>query len=170
MTIVSDAQMAHQFGDTIAALHAAIGQNACIWFWRAPYGEFNAHVISTAQQYGLTTIQWNADPTDWSRPGVDVIASRVLAQAHPGSIVVMHDGPAHREQTAAALPQIVAGLRARGLTPVTLPQLLADSHYPGVAIFPTRAPTNENALHGGALPPAPIGPVPIVPDGGNSGE
>lgn len=143
MTTVSDGQMAHQFGDSLAAVHAAIGQNACIWFWRPPYGAVNARVTGYAQQYGLTTIQWDADPADWSRPGADVIASRVLAQAHPGSIILMHDGPANRQETLAALPRIVAGLRERGLTPVTIPQLLADSHYPGVSTVPHRPPTHQ---------------------------
>jgi hypothetical protein len=49
----------------------------------------------------------------------------------------MHDGPALRDQTLAALPLILSGLRARGLTPVSLPQLLADDGYPGVHVVPT---------------------------------
>src|SRR6185312_11141034 len=55
-----------------------------------------------------------------------------LAEATRGGIILFHDGPALRDQTAAALPRILAGLKARGLKPVTIPQLLADSHYPGV--------------------------------------
>jgi peptidoglycan/xylan/chitin deacetylase (PgdA/CDA1 family) len=134
--------MMHQFGDSLAAVHAAIGEDACIWFWRPPYGDSDARVIGFAQRYGLTTVQWDDDPRDWSRPGPEVIAQTLLWQARPGSIVVMHDGPANREQTAAALPLILAGLRARGLTPVTIPRLLADSHYPGVAmnLDPRRPP------------------------------
>ncbi len=132
MPFVPDSQMPHQFGDTLMAIHDAIGADACIWFWRPPYGDHNARVIGFAQRFGLTTINWNDDPRDWSRPGPQTIAGTLLAEARPGAIVVMHDGPAHREQTAAALPLILAGLRARGLTPVTIPRLLADGHYPGV--------------------------------------
>jgi peptidoglycan/xylan/chitin deacetylase (PgdA/CDA1 family) len=142
MPRVGDDGMAHQFGDTLAAVHAAIGADACIWFWRPPYGESDGRVVGFAQRYGLTTIQWDDDTVDWSRPGPEAIARVLLVEAHPGSIVLMHDGPAHREQTAAALPLILAGLRARGLTPVTIPRLLADSHYPGVAMAldPRRSP------------------------------
>src|SRR6185312_12223425 len=50
-----------------------------------------------------------------------------LKQVKAGSIILMHDGPSNRQQTAAALPSILAGLRARGLTPVTLPHLLANA-------------------------------------------
>jgi peptidoglycan/xylan/chitin deacetylase (PgdA/CDA1 family) len=75
---------------------------------------------------------WDDDSVDYSRPGPDHIAATVLSEAHPGAVILMHDGPARREQTLAALPIILAGLKARGLTPVTLPQLLMDSQYPGV--------------------------------------
>jgi peptidoglycan/xylan/chitin deacetylase (PgdA/CDA1 family) len=132
MSQLSLAQMYHQFGDTIAAYHSALGYATCPWFWRPPYGDYNATVVQTARAYGLSTIMWDVDPQDWARPGVQTIVSRVLAQVHPGAIVLMHDGPALREQTAAALPQIVAGLKVRGLVPVTLPRLLADNRYPGV--------------------------------------
>lgn len=74
--------------------------------------------------------------TDWmeTRPGAEQIAHNVLSRAHPGAIVLMHDGPALRDQTAAALPLILRGLAQRGLTPVTLPKLLADGQYPGVRV------------------------------------
>jgi peptidoglycan-N-acetylglucosamine deacetylase len=132
MTTLSQARQDQQFGETIDALHQALGEDACFWFWRPPYGNYNGTVLQTARSFGLTTIVWNDDPADWSRPGTDVIASRVLAQVGPASIILMHDGPALRDETAAALPIILAGLRARGLRPVTIPQLLADEQYPGI--------------------------------------
>jgi peptidoglycan/xylan/chitin deacetylase (PgdA/CDA1 family) len=46
---------------------------------------------------------------------VDKIAGMILKRIHPGSIVLMHDGPALRDQTLAALPLILDGLRARRL-------------------------------------------------------
>ena len=113
-----------QLGATLDQLHTVLGANACLWFWRPPYGAFNGHVVQVAQGYGLTTVMWDDDPRDWARPGAQAIAARVLAEAHPGAIILLHDGPALREQTADALPTILAGLRARGLTPVTLPTLL----------------------------------------------
>jgi peptidoglycan/xylan/chitin deacetylase (PgdA/CDA1 family) len=82
---------------------------------------------------------WNVDPADWSRPGTMTIVNRVLAQARPGSIILMHDGPAARQQTAAALPYILDGLRARGLTPVSLPQLLQGYQPPASSPTATRS-------------------------------
>jgi peptidoglycan/xylan/chitin deacetylase (PgdA/CDA1 family) len=134
LTILPDSQMPHQFGESLDAIHAAIGKDACIWFWRPPYGSYNPRILGIAQSYGLTTVMWDSDSVDYSRPGPERIAATVLSQARPGGVILMHDGPARREQTLAALPLILAGLKARGLRPVTLPQLLADSNYPGVDV------------------------------------
>jgi hypothetical protein len=69
------------------------------------------------------------------------IANRVLANVHPGSIILMHDGPAGRAQTLAALPYILDGLHKRGLTPVSLPQLLFGYQPPTPTPTPTHAPS-----------------------------
>jgi peptidoglycan/xylan/chitin deacetylase (PgdA/CDA1 family) len=94
----------------------------------------NGAVIAHAASLGLTTIDWDDDTRDWSRPGAQAIANVALAEAHPGAIIIMHDGPANREETLAALPLILAGLQARGLKPVTVPQLLMDGGYSGVRL------------------------------------
>ena len=54
---------------------------------------------------------------------------RVLAEAHPGAIVCLHDGdrkdPAvRREATVAALPAIVQGLRRDGYDLVSVSELI----------------------------------------------
>ncbi len=141
MTTLSAASVQAQFANTMTTVRDAIGPSGCHWFWRPPYGSYNAYVVSQAQGFGLTTVTWDVDPADWSRPGVQAIAARVLANVHPGAIVLMHDGPALREQTAAALPIILQGLKDRGLQPVTLPRLLDDAGYPGAVPMPTPQPT-----------------------------
>jgi peptidoglycan/xylan/chitin deacetylase (PgdA/CDA1 family) len=140
MTRISYGAAQAQFVDTMNAITRAIGGDPCIWFWRPPYMDQNAQVIGHAASLGLTTIDWDDDTRDWSRPGVQAIANTALSEAHPGAIVIMHDGPANREETLAALPLILAGLKARGLTPVTVPQLLMDGGYTGV-----RLPSGQEA-------------------------
>jgi peptidoglycan/xylan/chitin deacetylase (PgdA/CDA1 family) len=68
-------------------------------------------------------VLWTVDPRDWSRPGVRVIAQRVLDHVRPGSIVLMHDGGGDRSQTVAALRLVIAGLKGRGYSMVTLSRL-----------------------------------------------
>jgi peptidoglycan-N-acetylglucosamine deacetylase len=142
MATQSSSQMRQEFSSTITAIHHAIGDNACVWLSRPPYGSFNNTVLQIANSYGLTSINWDDDSNDWSLPGVQRIVSNVLNAARPGAIILMHDGPANRAQTAAAIPLILQGLKARGLAPVTLPQLLYDGHYPmPAAPTPSSAPT-----------------------------
>ncbi len=132
MTRVSYQEREHQFGDTKKAIQNVVGKDACLWFWRPPYMDLNTSVFNQAKAHGFTTIEWNDDSRDWSRPGVRAIVNTVLSEATRGGIILFHDGPALRDQTAAALPLVLAGLKQRGLKPVTIPQLLADSGYPGV--------------------------------------
>jgi peptidoglycan/xylan/chitin deacetylase (PgdA/CDA1 family) len=130
MTTLSVGQMQEQFSSTLQTLHDTLGSAACIWLWRPPYGAVNSTVHNVAASYGLTTVTWDVDSLDWTQPGVDAIVNNILNEVHPGSIILMHDGPAQRDQTLAALPYILYGLSARHLIPVSLPQLLADCGYP----------------------------------------
>ncbi len=151
MRLLTPTQRAWQLTAAIQQLRADLGPGFCVWLWRPPYGSINTSIMRQAGSFGLTTIFWNVDPADWSRPGTMEIVRRVLAQVRPGSIILMHDGPVGREQTAAALPYILAGLRARGLTPVSLPQLLQG--YPPPTANPAAqfAPTGQAGANTGAM-------------------
>ena len=70
------------------------------------------------------------DTEDFKLPGSAAIAQRVLAGARPGAIFLMHDAGGNRAETAAALPEIVRGLRAKGYKLVTVPKLLLDNPPP----------------------------------------
>ncbi|MEJ2458611.1 MAG: glycosyltransferase, partial [Novosphingobium sp.] len=82
-----------------------------------------------AQSRGYTIVGLHVDPDDWKRPGVDAIVNRTLAQVRAGSsdrsgnIVLLHDGGGNREQTIAALPRIIEGLRQAGYHLVLVSQL-----------------------------------------------
>ena len=141
MQTLTPSQRAWQLAATAQQLHADLGASACLWLWRPPYGSYNGAIVAQAGTFGLTTIMWNDDPADWSQPGTTTIVNRVLSNVHPGSIILLHDGPAGRAQTLAALPGILAGLHQRGLTPVSLPQLLLGYQAPTPTPTPTPSPT-----------------------------
>jgi peptidoglycan/xylan/chitin deacetylase (PgdA/CDA1 family) len=67
-------------------------------------------------------ISFDVDPQDYLDPGTTAVRERTLADVKAGSIVSLHLGHAG---TVAALPGILAGLRARGLAAVTVTELLA---------------------------------------------
>jgi peptidoglycan-N-acetylglucosamine deacetylase len=97
-----------------------------VQYCRPPYGSYNSTTIAAAGSAGFSRIVlWDVDPRDWTEPGSAAIASRVLSHVHSGAIVCMHLRP----QTAAALPTILAGLKARGYTCVSLPELFRAAGY-----------------------------------------
>ncbi|GAC1464283.1 MAG: hypothetical protein PVSMB10_19420 [Pseudarthrobacter sp.] len=62
------------------------------------------------------------DSQDWRKPGTGVIVKNVLSTIHPDAIILMHDaGGTDRDQTIAALPGIITGLRDTGYTLAPLP-------------------------------------------------
>lgn len=68
------------------------------------------------------SLSYDVDPQDYRDPGPELVVGRTLAAVRAGSVVSLHFGHAG---TVAALPRIVAGLRDRGLTPVTASALFA---------------------------------------------
>ncbi len=94
--------------------------------FRPPDGSFNATTMAQLQRLHMLMVLWSVDTNDYQQPGVAAIVHSALAGAHPGAIILMHDAGGTRTETVEALPIIIRGLRARGLKPVTIPQLLAD--------------------------------------------
>ena len=81
----------------------------------------------------MLMVLWTIDTGDYRRPGVRAIVNAVLSRVRPGAIVLMHDGGGPREETAAALPRVIARLRAERYDFATVPQLL------GLPVISTRA-------------------------------
>ena len=122
MTSLSNADADSELARTSAAIEQASRSTPCLF--RPPGGAINAAVASIARQRHMLSIVWDVDPRDWALPGTGAIVATVLGHAHAGSIVLLHDAGGPRSETIAALPQIIAGLRARHLTFVTVPELL----------------------------------------------
>lgn len=66
-------------------------------------------------------VSYDVDPLDYTDPGPDLVRTRVLAAVQPGSIISLHIG---HPGTVDALPGLLQGLTAQGLTCVTLTRLL----------------------------------------------
>jgi cellulose synthase/poly-beta-1,6-N-acetylglucosamine synthase-like glycosyltransferase/peptidoglycan/xylan/chitin deacetylase (PgdA/CDA1 family) len=114
-------------------------------FFRPPYSidaepdtEDQVRPLEFSQAMGYITVGDKVDPNDWRdnpRRSADEIASDVLAHLPPcapndtrcGNIILMHDGGGDRRQTVLALPKIIEGARAKGLTIVPVYQLLGKT-------------------------------------------
>ncbi len=87
---------------------------------RPPRGATTTGSLLRCAAAGYRTVLWSLDSDDCRTDSVDAIVARVVA-SEPGEIVLFHEGQAW---TLAALPRIVEGLRARGLAPTTVGELI----------------------------------------------
>ncbi|MEV5693117.1 polysaccharide deacetylase family protein [Micromonospora globbae] len=97
---------------TNQAIRAAVPDAPIVWY-RQPGGAWTYPVVSAARALGMAPLHWDVDPSDWEAPGARKIASTVLSQVGPGSIVLMHDAGGDRQGTVDALWQILPQLAAR---------------------------------------------------------
>jgi peptidoglycan/xylan/chitin deacetylase (PgdA/CDA1 family) len=113
---------AGEISQTAAAIKQATrGFTPCLF--RAPYGAVGPGLLTTTTSLGFKAIQWDIDPRDWATPGAGAIYGNVIANAHPGAIILQHDGGGNRAQTLAALPREITTLKAEGYRFVTITQL-----------------------------------------------
>lgn len=123
LTKLPDPQVIEEISRMEEALQKASGRSSKPWF-RPPFGARNERVLELVSRLGYSSVYWTLDSADW-RPelAAEVVRQRVVSQATPGAIIVLHgDSP----QTAQVLGSIITGLRARGLEPVSLSRLLAE--------------------------------------------
>jgi peptidoglycan/xylan/chitin deacetylase (PgdA/CDA1 family) len=155
LTAIPITGVASQIDMTQAEIQAVTGTTPeCV---RPPYDAWNGAVLNQVASRGLTTMSYSVDPKDWTLPGVQVIADRVVSAAFPGAVVDMHDAGGDRSQTVAALPQIISRLRAMGYSFVPIcgqapdfgPQVTATYAF-GNAPAPGPAVTSNLPLVGAA--------------------
>ena len=93
--------------------------------FRFPFGACAPEGLATANEAGLLAIQWDVSTGDPAPTATaQDIARAMTERARPGSIIIAHAN-GRGQQTAAALPIAIAGLRARGFQFVTVGELLA---------------------------------------------
>jgi len=93
--------------------------------WFRPSGvesQPSSLILDEAGKAGYATVVgFDVDPIDYQDPGASTVVSRVSAGVRSGSIVSLHLG---HPGTVAAFERIVGVLRARGLAPVVVRDLL----------------------------------------------
>lgn len=114
-------------------------------FYRPPYGNSNARLVKFLSAKGYTVTLWNIDTRDWSEPGTSHITQKILTDAEPGAIVLMHDSGGRRQETVQALAAILPFLESEGYRFVTLPQYVEDFHlqHPAQLPLPTTTPKDS---------------------------
>ncbi|MBD2354251.1 polysaccharide deacetylase family protein [Tolypothrix sp. FACHB-123] len=94
--------------------------------FRPPGGYLNNGLADYAKNQKYVVMMWSSLCGDADRhtPQVAGMVNNVLRTAKPGAIVLLHDGGGNRSRTVKALPQIIAGLKAKGYKFVTGSELL----------------------------------------------
>jgi peptidoglycan-N-acetylglucosamine deacetylase len=128
LTDLSGRQIADQIGSCGDLLERYTGVQTTLF--RPPHGRYDERVLDIARRLGYRTILWSDAADDSPEEGdtpAPLIVTRILAHAHPGGIVLLHNG---RYGTIEALPRIIAALRTEGYSFVTVGQLLLDGTDP----------------------------------------
>ena len=117
---------------TQAAFRRAIG--TCPVLFRPPHGDRTPFLAQVVRDHHLRMVLWSVSAGDWATNDAQLVARRILAGARPGAILLLHDGldgnpSADREVLVKALPLILDGLRAKGLSAVRLDRLLGTGDY-----------------------------------------
>lgn len=124
MKKLSRNEIAEEISSNLAAIKRVTGVTPTLF--RAPFGSYSDAVIEVAAENGAYVIQWDVDSLDWKNLSASEIAKRVLGGVKSGSIVLMHNDGKH---TAEALPIILEGLKAKGLKPVTISELIYHDDF-----------------------------------------
>jgi peptidoglycan/xylan/chitin deacetylase (PgdA/CDA1 family) len=101
-------------------------------FYRQPTGFRNPRIFGILKELQISMVGWQVRAFDTQRQNPEVIARRILQKVQPGGVILLHDGSdsasnEDRTATLQALPEILAGLRDRGMEFLTLAELLGMS-------------------------------------------
>lgn len=117
--------IAAEIDRTQAVLERIVGRRPTMF--RPPFGVRWFPLWPLLKERGLTMMLWTDRGHDGALDAAGVVA-RSLRRLRPGSIILLHDGyeaaaSGDRSATVAALPSIIQGARAKGLTFAPLPTL-----------------------------------------------
>lgn len=93
--------------------------------FRAPFGLKRIRLPWELARRKKTNVLWSIDPKDYQSLSAEEIASCVIRNVKPGSIVLMHDGGGDRSQTVAATKIVVEQLQHQGYQFKTVTELMA---------------------------------------------
>ncbi len=126
-TTLTQTQVAQELSRTEAAVSAAAGEPLPMRYFRFPYGDRNTEVKRWVAEQGYQSVFWDIDPQGWRRTmTATTVISFVLANAHPGGIVLMH---CYAPADEAALPAVIAGLQAMGYRLDSLSNILPADEW-----------------------------------------
>jgi peptidoglycan/xylan/chitin deacetylase (PgdA/CDA1 family) len=121
MKTISAARVDAEIAGCANELKKLIGNHGK-WFRPSGTQYSTALIRKTALKYGYKNcISYDVDSHDYQDPGKAAVLKNVMKDVKNGSIISLHFG---HQNTIDALPALIENLHAKGLTPVTLTDLL----------------------------------------------
>ena len=149
-TTISYSSMQSQLSTTESIISGITGRTTKPYF-RPPFGAYNSSVLQAVGDAGYTkTIYWTIDTIDWDGRSASAIYSKVLDNATPGAIVLMHTGSG-APNTKYALQQMIDGLRNMGYSFATVSGILSGTSSGGSSSGGTTYPTLRIGSSGTAV-------------------
>jgi peptidoglycan/xylan/chitin deacetylase (PgdA/CDA1 family) len=101
-------------------------------FYRQPAGFRNPKIFSILKELQVSLVGWQVRAFDTQVRNPQSIVQRILKKTEPGGVILLHDGSdsgSNQDRTATlkALPEILQGLKERGLEFFTLDRLFGMS-------------------------------------------
>lgn len=124
MAGLSKAAIRQELERNHANIRQLIGEDP--FLFRPPFGEYNNAVVEIASELGYYTVQWSIDSLDWKDVSADFIVNRVVSQAGPGEIVLLHN---NGKNTAKAVARFIPILQQKGYRIVPISQLIYRDNY-----------------------------------------
>ncbi|RKS09942.1 peptidoglycan/xylan/chitin deacetylase (PgdA/CDA1 family) [Nocardiopsis sp. Huas11] len=109
----------------MAVVSAIVRRNTgyTVDLFRPPFGASSPEIRQEIGDQDMAEVLWSSDSEDWMDIDRDEIVERVLHQAEPGGVVLLHDT---LPTTLAAVPEIVERLREEGYVLATVSETLGD--------------------------------------------
>lgn len=116
--------------ETLEAAVADVSDQKEIKFLRPPRGLFNETTLQWANELDLVHVFWSLAFKDWNvgeQKGPDYAFDQIMAQVHPGAIVLLH---AVSSDNAEALERTIQELKKQGYAFKSLDDLLIKKSLP----------------------------------------
>ena len=164
MTTMTNAQVVGELGWT-AQLLADVNGGRIPTMWRPPYGDVDNRVRAIATHvFGLRTVLWNQDTSDWrltttpaNQPAVSaVLATWANGPKSPGLLVLEHE---LSDAAVGAFVNSYAGFKSAGWAMGDVAGLLGMRWYQNSATNDNVGSVDVRAIAGGDSPTASLGVV-----------
>lgn len=117
LTTLSDDAVRKELSKTADVVGPGMGP--CM---RPPYLATNDRVRRISKQEGYSTVLGDLSAADWTVPPVSTLMASLRAASKNKAIIIIHDGPQLRQNTVAAVRQLMPWWIKKGFSLESLPQ------------------------------------------------